>query len=377
MSTPARRPLAYLHFGDLHVTTEDRQNYRDFVALIADANDRLRGDVDFAVLPGDNADDGTIEEYRLVRDAIDRLAIPLEIRTGDHDRASGSLENYRSTLEPELYRSRAINGYRCIFLNSLDGQRNEQITLGATQLEWLRSTLDTARTAHEPILLFTHAYPSEFGDAADELTSLVTTHRVLLVDMGHTHYNELANDGRTIYAATRSTGQIEEGPVGFSLTSVDDGVVSWRFKVLGDPWPFVLITSPADRRLIIDPERPEHVVRGRIEVRARVWGAKSEPAVLCLIDDAPPVPMLRGSAPAEWIAAIDFTLLADGEHRVSENAADGNAQDTDRIDILVDRAGRYDPVKQIKRDKDAAIGSYETKGILGTRLGPNDNGHPW
>lgn len=376
MSTPARRPLAYLHFGDLHVTTEDRQNYRDFVALIADANDRLRGDVDFAVLPGDNADDGTIEEYRLVREAINRLAIPLEIRTGDHDRASGSLKNYRSTLEPELYRSRAVNGYRCIFLNSLDGQRKEQIMLGAAQLAWLRSTLDAARTAREPILLFTHAYPSEFGDAADELTSLVATHRVLLVDMGHTHYNELANDGRTIYAATRSTGQIEEGPVGFSLTSVDDGVVSWRFKVLVDPWPFVLITSPADRRLIIDSEQPEHVVRGRVEVRARVWGAQSEPTVRCMIDDAPPVPMLRGSAPAEWIAAIDFTLLADGEHRVSVSAADGNAQDTERIDILVDRAGRY-PVKGIKRDKDAAIGSYEAKGILGTRLGPNDNGHPW
>ena len=67
---------------------------------------------------------------------------------------------------------------------------------------------------------------------------------VALVDMGHTHYNELANDGRTIFAATRSTGQIEEGPVGYSVATIDGGVVSWRFKPLDDPFPFVMITAP-------------------------------------------------------------------------------------------------------------------------------------
>jgi len=45
VSASARRALAYLHFGDLHVTTEDRHNYRDFVALIADANDIDRPDL--------------------------------------------------------------------------------------------------------------------------------------------------------------------------------------------------------------------------------------------------------------------------------------------------------------------------------------------
>jgi Icc protein len=50
--------------------------------------------------------------------------------------------------------------------------------------------------------------------------------------MGHTHYNELANDGRTLYTATRSTGQIEEGPVGFSVTNIDGDVISWKFLPL-------------------------------------------------------------------------------------------------------------------------------------------------
>jgi hypothetical protein len=35
--------------------------------------------------------------------------------------------------------------------------------------------------------------------------------------------------GQTIYATTRSTGQIEEGPVGFSIANLDNGVVSWKY----------------------------------------------------------------------------------------------------------------------------------------------------
>jgi Icc protein len=82
-----------------------------------------------------------------------------------------------------------------------------------------------------------------------------------------TSYNELANDGPTIFAATRSTGQIEEGPVGYALTSVDDGVVSWRFKLLDEPFPFVMITTPADYRLV---RSPGQVVPASCEVRALV-----------------------------------------------------------------------------------------------------------
>jgi hypothetical protein len=65
-------------------------------------------------------------------------------------------------------------------------------------------------------VVFLHLYPSELETRADELSGLLREHGVLLVEMGHTHYNELANDGHIIYTATRSTGQIEEGPPGFS-----------------------------------------------------------------------------------------------------------------------------------------------------------------
>jgi hypothetical protein len=100
------------------------------------------------------------------------------------------------------------------------------------------------------------------------LATLFRERGVSLVERGHTHYNELANDGRTLYAATRSTGQIEEGPVGFSVITLDAGVISWKFKPLSE-WPLVVITSPGDRRLIVDAANPAQLVRGTVRVRAR------------------------------------------------------------------------------------------------------------
>ncbi len=119
MTDDLSQTLSWLHFGDLHITTEDQPNYRDFLALIEDANENITGGIDFAVLPGDNADDGTAEQYDLIRRAIEGLRIPLEIRTGDHDRKSGTLDAYQAVLEPQLWRNRIVGPYRCLFLNSL------------------------------------------------------------------------------------------------------------------------------------------------------------------------------------------------------------------------------------------------------------------
>ena len=137
-----------------------------------------------------------------------------------------------------------------------------------------------------------HTYPSELGDSAMKVRALMQKHRVLMVDMARTQYNEIANDGRTIYAATRSTGPIEEGPAGFSIANLDDGVVSWKFKPLGD-WPFVMITSPADRAFIVDPMQTDQLVRGMVEVRAKAWNARGVVSANCRVDNGPWRPMSR------------------------------------------------------------------------------------
>ena len=72
--------LSWVHFGDLHLTRSDEQNHRDFLALVKDANANLTGQVDFAVLPGDNVEDGTEEQFALASQAISRLTVPAGFR---------------------------------------------------------------------------------------------------------------------------------------------------------------------------------------------------------------------------------------------------------------------------------------------------------
>lgn len=369
--------LTWVHFGDLHITHSGEQNYHDFLQLITHANANLAANVNFAVLPGDNVEDGTDEQFLLVQQAIDRLAIPLEILPGDHDAKNGGLTRYRRWLQPELWRSVVVNDYRCLFINVLDTDIQKGFGLSRNQLDWLEGQLVTGEQRGEPVVLFMHAYPSDIREGAATLQQLLRRHRVLFVDTGHTHYNEIANDGRTIYAATRSTGQIEEGPVGFSLTNLDHGVVSWKFKPLGQ-WPFVMITSPADLAFILDAAQPDQRVRGPVEVRANAWDGNGIVSATCRIDTGSWQPMSRMGAGPSWHCAWPARETTDGIHRVTVAAQSSNGETaTDTISVEISASSRYQPKPRQPGDCTNAIGSYPEKGILGTQLGPNKNGRKW
>ena len=49
-------------------------------------------------VPGDNADNGTPEQYALVRAELDRLRRPVHVITGDHDMEGGSLAAFYAGL---------------------------------------------------------------------------------------------------------------------------------------------------------------------------------------------------------------------------------------------------------------------------------------
>ena len=366
--------VSWVHFGDLHLTTASEQNHQDFLALIHEANIHLVNGVNFAVLPGDNADDGAEEQYEIVRQAIDQLQIPLYAIPGDHDFKSGDLNLFQRYLEQNLWQSFALDSYKFVFLNSMEFHGGHGFDFSKQQVEWLRGELEAATGEELRAVLFMHTYPSELAGGSRRVQELIRMHRVLLVEMGHTHYNELANDGHTLYAATRSTGQIEEGPVGFSITNLDGGGVSWKFKPLGQ-WPFVMITSPVDHRLLTGPDQ---LVRGAIEIRAKGWGLEGAVSAVVQVDDRPPMDMSLAKSSSVWACAWDSTTAANGEHRLVVRMRDaaGNS-DEDSIDVLVAQDGLYEPTAYAEGDAENAIGAYHAKGILGTQLGPNKNGRKW
>ena len=367
--------VSWVHFGDLHIADWQDQNYTDFVNLIIEANRHLTFGIDFALLPGDNADNGEEDEYEVVRRALDRCRLRVYAITGDHDCASGSLDLFQQYLSPLPYHSVSKGNYHFAFLNSVATWEPPRFGLGSKRIAWLQEDLAAAADDGLPSVLFMHGYPSEHGSDAAALCDLIRRHRVLVVDMGHTHYNELANDGHTIYATTRSTGQVEEGPVGFSIATLDHSVVSWKFKPIAE-WPLVMITSPSDHRLIVDPASSDQIVRGLISVRARAWGDDFTSLTL-RVNDAFVGDMLP-SGEALWSAEWDSTRHSDGLHSLLVQARDRTGRrEEDRIDVLVNQAGVYCPVPRKSIDRENALGAWPEKHILGTQLGPDRNGRKW
>ncbi|WP_245442928.1 metallophosphoesterase family protein [Methylobacterium terrae] len=360
-------PLAFAHIGDLHLTGAETDNARDFSAIVAQLNE-VDG-LDFVFLPGDNADHGRPEQYALVRAGLDRLRLPVHVITGDHDVEGGGLDAFYAGLDvPRLPYAVDVQGVRCLFLDMCGpGSGGPDFRLGPDQVAWLAAELE--RAGGSDCALFMHGYPADLrgeGEAA-RVADLVHRGPVRLVEMGHTHYNELANDGRTVYAATRSTGQIEEGPVGYAVAALDGGVVSWRFKELARPWPFVLVTAPADRRLAHDAG---HVVGERFTLRALVLGPAD--AVAFRIDDGPWQPMARPEGARCHEARVTWPA---GARTIAVRAKAAGAEDTDVIEPATDPDG-LPGSRGIGSDADA-LGAWPGRGLLGTQLGPNRNGRQW
>ena len=361
--------LSWLPVGDLHVTRVGEPNHRDLRRIVELANALPPGSVDFVVLPGDNAEDGTPAQFAIVRDAIAPLRLPVHILPGDHDFKPRNLDAFHAILGAKpLPLATTEQGHRCLFLDVVSaGTGGPDFRLGAEQLAWAERELEAARAAAQPAIVFMHTYPADLREGADRLGALLARPDVWCVDMGHTHYNELANDGGTIFMATRSTGQIEEGPPGFSIAAVDGGGVSWRFKPLDRAWPFVLVTSPVDRRLVTGTNQ---IVDGPFVARAKVFGAASIDKVELQVDDGEWVGMAPG-AKSLWHAI----LPAPGRSvRVRARDADGRA-DEDRVEPA---GPGWEAATRASDGSDRdRVGAWPDKGIFDTQLGPNRNGRKW
>jgi 3',5'-cyclic-AMP phosphodiesterase len=369
MLQKTEKPLRFLQIGDLHITDPGLQNYLDLCRIVDEVNGNTLGKIDFVYLPGDNADDGTSEQFRNVHDALSRLIAPWHAIPGDHDFKPRSLDNfYRGLQVRNLPYVIEISGTRCIFLDVVSrGTGGPDFRLGSACLHWLRGELDSARRDGRPAAVFMHVYPADLGEEAAEIAAMIDESTAALVSMGHTHYNEISNDGRTVYAATRSTGQIEEGDVGFAFAAIDQGAVSWRFKTLDSSWPFVMITFPADRRLAIGEHRGAVKVP---QVRAFAWGAAPVAKAEFRIDDQQWRPMVAGGTGA-FAAELD---ALDRSFRLSVRATDQQgSQDTDTIDVAPCRAMNG---KSTGSDF-GSVGAWPERHLLGTQLGPNRNGRKW
>jgi hypothetical protein len=369
--------VSWVHFGDLHMTAPYEQNYRDFMSMVEEVNRVMSDSLNFAYLPGDNADHGKIEEYELVREGLDQLKLPWFAIVGDHDVHPKTHGNFLRFMMPRSFYRLEVG---CCYFLALDAFAFDDPTLfdiSYEQIDWLQQELEYATAIKKRKVLFLHCYPSELGTFSSAVRGLVKRYRVLLVDMGHTHYNEIANDGHTLYTATRSTGQIEEGSVGFSITNLDNDVLSWRFKPLGE-WPFVMITSPVDERLLTNQEAAPRIEVEKVAVRVKAWSDRKLLRGYAEIGDQK-VHLDQIAQTAVWQASFDIDRLPDGINLLTAHFEDEgrkSADDTIRL-VINPSSGQWKPATRNPGDSENAIGAWPEHGILGTQLGPNKNGRKW
>ena len=375
---------------------------------------------DFVHLPGDMAENGLPGNYALLAKALGRQpTVKIRFVPGDHDRALGNVADFtafraglvgrRKQGAPKLFQrvSRALAGdppvpeteditqffFRedhqdatCVVVDMVTagyGQKGIGLDFrpGDDQFAGLEKGCRKAMRQKKPCVVFQHCYPADMRDpdeAAANLAGLYWSTGVRLVEMGHTHSNELAPDGRTLDASARSVGQNDDGPVGFAVAAVDGDAVSWRSKPLRQTWPFVLVTSPADRRLAA--AAPE-VDQGRLTVGAFVFSHEKplNGACQCRVDDGPwhdiwPV------GPSFYEGSVAWTPST---RRVSVRAR-GNLWHfgSDLIDVdTIEPAGLgFQPPAAPKRpggDRRASKEPWPNHGMRGDHLGPNKEGRTW
>jgi predicted phosphodiesterase len=287
---------------------------------------------------------------------------------GDHDVHEKSFANFQEAMSDQIYYAFTVGGTRFLAMNAFDVPEPPSFTVLDEQLRWAEEELQQATKSGQTKVLLLHCYPSDLKVGGEEVSRLVREFDVCLIDMGHTHYNEIANDGRTLYSATRSTGQIEEGPVGYSVTNLDSDVLSWRFIELGT-LPAAVITSPSDERLLtecgVSPQ-------ATLKIRAKFWGDVEAVTATAYLDGQT-LPMKRVSDSHVW--EVDVLTPPEGTRPLKVFFKDGNGKvATDEIRLAV---GQRTERSSEQRDQDNALGAWPEHGLLGTQLGPNKNGRKW
>jgi hypothetical protein len=343
--TAINTPVVVMIPGDLHLTEPGLPNHQTAVWAVEEANNFIRPD--FVQFIGDNAQDASDDQFRLFHDLTRRLHRPWYALVGDHDvKGDPQATGFRKWIG-EPHGALRLQGFRFLRLNT---QEARPVGLLEPQLDWFRLEVDEALAASERVVVFQHNYPYQIwenyaGPGIDAWRAIVQTHRIHGILCGHTHYWQVANDGRNVHVATRSIGDPEGGPPGYMVVFLCGDNLAVAYRTLDDRGPLVLITSPRDT---IFCTSPEHVVCAGSAVTARVWSRAPVAEVWGRVDDGRPF-HLEAVAAHDWLASLSAANLSKGVHRLHVRAVDrSGATGEQSIEFAVDPTGRYTAVPRVQ-----------------------------
>jgi Icc protein len=239
-------PVVVIVPGDLHLTAQSFPNHRTALWVIREANDLVRPDV--VQFIGDNVQDSTPEQYALFGELTRQLKVPWHALVGDHDAQGDAGASAFKARVGQPTGSLSLRGFRFVRLNS---QEARPVGFSQPQIAWFRDEVDTATAAGERVVVLQHNYPYQIwedfrGPGIDEWRAIVQTRRIHAILTGHTHYWQVANDGRNVAIALRSIGDPEGGPPGYALAFFHRHDFAVLYRTEEDRGPLVLVTHPRD-----------------------------------------------------------------------------------------------------------------------------------
>jgi 3',5'-cyclic-AMP phosphodiesterase len=188
-------------------------------------------------------------------------------------------------------------------------------------------------------------YETFAGPGIEDWRALVQTQRIAAIFTGHTHYGQIANDGRNVAITTRSIGDPEGGAAGFHLVYLHGDDLAILYRTADEKGPIVLIAHPRDRLLATGPE---HVVRGTDRCQVRIWADQPLRTVRGCFDEAPWFELTQESAEL-WSCRLPGDQLAKGGHDFEVQAIDATGQAGGQaIRFQVDATGRYTAVPGVR-----------------------------
>ncbi len=309
--------------------------------MVDEVNESIRPD--FVQFIGDNVQNATEAEFQLFAEVAERLRVPFHVLVGDHDVHGDPQAARFRRLFGETYGASSQGGFRLVRLNTCEHQ---PLGFSEKQVHWLRREIDQAAECGEKVVIFQHHYPFKVyeqfsGPGIETWRHLVQNSLVTAIFTGHTHYGQIANDGRNVSITTRSIGDPEGGEPGFTLACLQGDDLAVTYRRIGESVPLVLITHPRDLLLATGPE---HIVSNDDLVIVRIWGRSPVADIRGRIDEQDWLPLVPAS-PVEWICSLRPSQLAKGHHTFEAAVIDEEGQRASAmITFLVDASRRYTPV---------------------------------
>lgn len=332
----AHRPVVFVWPGDLHLTRPDADNHLAAGKVLDEVESLIKPD--FVQFAGDNTQHATDAQFALFAGLRARVSCPTHALVGDHDKHHDPQGIGYRTHVGEPHGAFSLSGFRFVRLNTMEFK-----PLGMTKQQtlWFRYEVDAALDRGERVVVFQHHYPYQIwedfaGPGIDDWREVVQTRRITALFAGHTHYGQVANDGRNVMFATRSIGEPEGGPAGYAVVYLHGDDLAVKYRSVEDRGPFVMITHPRDGLLALGGT---HIVKGPDRVRARVWSADPVGGMECRVDGGTWCP-LQPAGGQDWEGELRGGELGKGEHLLEVRVA-GQPEAGDSLRFLVDRTGRH------------------------------------